>query len=172
MHSKVKLFGHPIHPMLVAYPIAFYTATLVAYLIYQFGGQEQFWFRVAIIATIAGVVMAVVAALPGFIDWAMGIPTGTEAKNVGLRHMLLNVVALVLFIVLAILNTNKWDATTPSGWLGIILALIGVLLTVAAGAHGWTLIQTHHVGVSEEAPAGSAAATVQGPADRMGTRRA
>src|SRR5215213_6579316 len=148
MHSKVKLFGHPIHPMLVAYPIAFYTATLVAYLIYQFGGQDQFWFRVAIVAAIAGVAMAVVAALPGFIDWAMGIPGETEAKNVGLRHMILNVVALVLFIVLAILNTGEWDATTPSAAAGIILSLVGVLLTVSAGAHGWTLIQTHHVGIT------------------------
>ncbi|HEU5330900.1 MAG: DUF2231 domain-containing protein [Thermomicrobiales bacterium] len=147
MYSKVKLFGHPIHPMLVAYPIAFYTATLVAYLIYQFGGQPQFWFRVAIAANIAGVVMAVLAALPGFIDWAMGIPGDTEAKQVGLRHMLLNVVALVLFIVLAVLNTGKWDATTPGALAGIVLALVGVLLTIAAGAHGWTLIQTHHVGV-------------------------
>jgi uncharacterized membrane protein len=147
MYSKVKIFGHPLHPMVVAYPIAFYTATFVAYLIYQFGGQPQFWFRVAIVANIAGVVMAVVAALPGFIDWAMGIPSDTEAKRVGLRHMLLNVAALVLFIVLAVLNTGKWDVTAPGGLLGLILALIGVLLTVVAGAHGWTLIQTHHVGI-------------------------
>ncbi|MGN6814130.1 MAG: DUF2231 domain-containing protein, partial [Thermomicrobiales bacterium] len=98
-------------------------------------------------ANIAGVVMADLAALPGFIDWAMGIPGDTEAKQVGLRHMLLNVVALVLFIVLAVLNTGKWDATTPGALAGIVLALVGVLLTIAAGAHGWTLIQTHHVGV-------------------------
>ena len=172
MYSKVKLFGHPIHPMLVAYPIAFYTATLVAYLIYQFGGQAQFWFRVAIVATIAGVVMAVVAALPGFIDWAMGIPGETEAKNVGLRHMILNVVALVLFIVLAIVNTGQWDATTPSAGLGIILALIGVLLTVAAGAHGWTLIQTHHVGVTSEAPAEPTATEMRTGSDQLGTHHA
>ena len=150
MYSKVKLFGHPIHPMLVAYPIAFYTATLVAYLIYQVGGQDHFWFRVAIAANLAGVAMAVLAALPGFIDWALGIPADTEAKAVGLRHLLLNVGALALFNVLAVLNTGSWDATAPSAAAGIALALLGVLLTVAAGAHGWTLIQTHHVGIAEE----------------------
>ncbi len=157
MYSRVKLFGHPIHPMVVAYPIAFYTFTLVAYLIYQFGGQQQFWFRVAVVVNIAGVVMAVVAALPGFIDWAMGIPSDTEAKQVGLRHMLLNVVALVLFAILAVLNLGKWDATAPSGVVGIALALVGVVLTVAAGAHGWTLIQTHHVGVEDPGTPASAA---------------
>lgn len=148
MYSKVKLFGHPLHPMVVAYPIAFYTATLVAYLIYQFGGQQPFWYNVGIATNLAGVIMAVVAALPGFIDWAMGIPSDTEAKQVGLRHMLLNVVALVIFIVNYLLAYGKWNAPAPGGaGARIVLALIGVLLTVAAGAHGWTLIQTHHVGV-------------------------
>ena len=170
MSSKVKHFGHPIHPMLVAYPIAFYTATLVAYLIYQFGGQDQFWFRVAIVANIAGVVMAVLAALPGFIDWAMGIPGETEAKQVGLRHMLLNVVALVLFIALAVINTGKWDAAAPGAALGIGLALVGVLLTVAAGAHGWTLIQTHHVGIVEDTAEATGAVPVPEARERPGMR--
>ena len=35
MYSKVKIAGHPIHPMLVAFPVAFYTATLVCYLVYN-----------------------------------------------------------------------------------------------------------------------------------------
>ena len=34
MYSKAKLAGHPIHPMLVAFPIAFYTATVVTLIIY------------------------------------------------------------------------------------------------------------------------------------------
>ena len=162
MYSRVKLFGHPIHPMVVACPIAFYTATLVAYALYQFGGQNAFWYDVGIAANLAGVVMAVVAALPGFIDWAMGIPSDTEAKTVGLRHMLLNVVALVLFIVTYVLTYDNWHATTrPGAGLPLVLALVGVLLTVAAGAHGWTLIQTHHVGVAggDESETARASAT-------------
>ena len=55
-----------------------------------------------------------------------------------------------------------------------MLALVGVLLTVAAGAHGWTLIQTHHVGVAGGAapgPAGGSAA-VERPGSRpAGTAR-
>ena len=67
MHSKVKLAGHPIHPMLVAYPIVLYTATLVCYIVYS-SNHDVFWFKVAYVANISGVIMAVVAALPGFID--------------------------------------------------------------------------------------------------------
>lgn len=145
MYSKVKILGHPIHPMLIAYPIAFYTATLVAYIVYA-ANSDPFFFKAAVAANIAGVVMAAVAALPGFIDWAVGIPSGTAAKGHGLTHMLLNVTALVLFIINALIHTGNWDK--PSGSAsGIILALLGVLCTVGAGYFGWTMIQTDHVGV-------------------------
>lgn len=79
MYSKVKIFGHPVHPMLIAYPIAFYTSTLVAFLIYAANGNG-FWFKVAVAANVAGVIMAAVAALPGFIDWAVGIPSRSPAS--------------------------------------------------------------------------------------------
>jgi uncharacterized membrane protein len=145
MYSKIKILGHPIHPMLVAYPIALYTSTLVAYIIYA-ANKDPFFFKAAVAANIAGIVMAALTALPGFIDWAVGIPSGTAAKSHGLNHMLLNVTALVLFIINAIIHTGSWN--NPSGEAsGIILALLGVLCTVGAGYFGWTMIQTDHVGV-------------------------
>jgi uncharacterized membrane protein len=157
MYSKIKLLGHPIHPMLVAFPIAFYTATLVTYLIYLVGG-DVFWFRVGVAANIAGVVMAAVAAIPGFLDWALGIPGDTPAKATGLRHMLLNVTALVLFLVAAILTGGQATAAQPDATLPFILALVGVVCTLGAGFFGWMLIQTHHVGV-EMTPEEQARAT-------------
>ena len=145
MYSKVKIVGHPIHPMLVAYPIALYTSTLVAYIIYA-AHKDPFYFKAAVAANIAGIVMAALAALPGFVDWAIGVPSTSPAKSHGLTHMLLNVGALVIFIINAIIHTGNW--TNPSGTAsGIILALIGVLLTVGAGYFGWTMIQNDHVGV-------------------------
>ena len=80
MSSKVNILGHPVHPMLVAYPIAFNTATLVAFIIYGVNG-DPFWLKMAIALKAAAVVMAIVAAIPGFIDWAAGIPNGTPAKR-------------------------------------------------------------------------------------------
>lgn len=145
MYSKVKIFGHPIHPMLVAYPIALYTSTLVAYIIYE-ANKDPFFFKAAVAANIAGVVMAAITALPGFVDWAVGIPSGTPAKSHGLTHMLLNVTALVIFIINAIIHTGNWSRPSGTG-SGLILALLGVLLTVGAGFYGWTMIQNDHVGV-------------------------
>jgi uncharacterized membrane protein len=147
MYSKVKLFGHPIHPMIVAYPIAFYTSTLVAFIIYA-ASNHLFWLKVGIAANVAGVVMAAVAAVPGFIDWAVGIPRGTRAKTHGLRHLILNVTALVVFIANMLAYLGDWNsAVNVSATLGIVLSAVGVALTVAAGFHGWMLIQDDHVGV-------------------------
>jgi uncharacterized membrane protein len=145
MYSKAKILGHPIHPMLVAYPIALYTATAVCYIIYVFH-NDPFFFKAAVASNVAGVVMAAAAALPGFLDWAIGIPNGSAAKQHGLIHMGLNVAALVIFVVNAIIHTGNW--TTPSGTASaIILSVLGVLCTVGAGFFGWIMIQTDHVGV-------------------------
>ena len=146
MYSKLKLFGHPIHLMLVAYPIALYTATLVAFIIAAARG-DMFWFRVAVVANIGGVIMAAVTALPGFVDWAMGIPNDSPAKGRGLRHMLLNVIALVVFIINAAVHASQWYSAHPDQAWGIVLSVVGVLCTVAAGFFGWTMIQTDHVGI-------------------------
>src|SRR5690348_11645564 len=98
MYSKVTIAGHPIHPMLIAYPVASYTGTLVGFAVYAANGQ-QFWLRLAIALNIAGVGMALLAALPGFVDWAFGVPRGSAAKGVGLAHAGLNVAALGLMLV-------------------------------------------------------------------------
>jgi uncharacterized membrane protein len=146
MYSKVKILGHPVHPMLVNFPIAFYVSTLIAFIIHSVSG-DAFWFKVGIAANIAGIAMALVAATFGFIDWTFGIPAGTAAKNTGIKHMTLNLTSLVLFVICLILNVGQWSVSTPVSRGAVILPLLGVILTIAAGYFGWTLVQNHHVGV-------------------------
>jgi uncharacterized membrane protein len=151
MYSKVKIAGHPVHPMLVAFPIAFYTATLVCYIAYSVN-DNPFWFKVAVVANIAGAIMAAVAAIPGFIDW-LSIPSDSRAKKTGLFHLILNVLALVCFGITALLECPKWNYATPDPGMAILLTAVGFILTIAAGFFGWTLVQKHHVGVDIEPPA-------------------
>ncbi|MEO5675085.1 MAG: DUF2231 domain-containing protein [Chitinophagales bacterium] len=150
MYSKAKIAGHPIHPMLVAYPIAFYTATFVCFIVYG-ANDDPFWFRVAYTANIAGVVMAALAALPGFIDWATGIPNGTKAKKTGLIHMGFNVFSLAVFAINAFIQQGKWNDQQPDSSAAVWLTGLGMLCTIAAGFYGWTLVQKHHVGVDDAA---------------------
>ena len=137
MYSKIKLLGHLLHPMLVAYPIACYTGTFVAYLVYLLGG-DPFWFKMGVVASITGVVMAAITAIPGFLDWFLGIPNDTAPKRTGMTHLLLNVVALVLFLIAALRTTGQFDAAKPDAGLVVVLALLGVGSTVGAGFFGWT----------------------------------
>jgi uncharacterized membrane protein len=150
-YSRARIAGHPIHPMLVAFPITFYTSTLVGFIVYAVTGNV-FWWSVALWANFAGVIMAIVAALPGFIDWATGIPRKTAAKRDGAIHMALNVTVLLLFIINLIVQGSPWvyptaTTTLPDPLWGILLSGTGVLLTLVAGALGWRLVQTHHVGI-------------------------
>jgi uncharacterized membrane protein len=146
MYSKLKLLGHPLHPMLVAFPIALYTAAFVAYAVYAWQG-DPFWFQVAFTANVAGVVTALVTAVPGFVDWAFGIPNGHSAKKVGTLHMSLNLAALALFAVNALTLWEQWGAAAPDSKWALVLSGLGVLATVGAGYFGYELIQRHHVGV-------------------------
>ena len=148
MYSKVKIAGHPVHPMLIAFPVAFYTATLVCYIVYS-SNQNPFWFKVAVVANIVGVVMAAVAAIPGFIDWLF-IPAGSRAKKTGLVHMICNVLALVCFGITAWVECPKWDEINPGVGIAIPLTAVGFILTLTVGFLGWTLVQKHHVGVDIE----------------------
>src|SRR5207302_11435134 len=121
MFSRIKIFGHPIHPMLVGYPVAMYTATLAGFIVYAVRG-DLFWLKLTIAANVVGVGMAVLTALPGFLDWLLGIPTGTPAKRTGLLHMAANVTALALFAVSLGVYVTYWNGPLESAALGIVLS--------------------------------------------------
>ena len=147
MYSKVKIAGHPVHPMLVSFPVAFYAASLVCFIVYNSNG-DPFWFKVAIVANIAGVVMAAVAAIPGFIDWLF-IPSGSKPKKTGLLHMVCNVGALALYTINWWLQCDQWKESVPTIDYAIPLTAAGFFLTLMAGFLGWKMVQKHHVGVDD-----------------------
>jgi uncharacterized membrane protein len=170
--SKASIAGHPIHPMLIAFPVALYTATVVTLLAFV-GTADPFWYRAALYANIAGVVMAAVAVIPGLID-LISLPRDSRARATGIRHAAFNVLALVLFVISAVLlyrnagndlalrtRTYDLDVTAP-----LALSILGLLSTLAAGWLGWTLVQTHHVGIKPSPEAGRDDVEAEGRAGR------
>jgi uncharacterized membrane protein len=146
VYSKAKIAGHPIHPTLVAFPVAFYTGTLAALAAYAANGH-QFWLNAAIGLSIAGAAVAIFTALPGLVDLAFGIPRASQAKKVGVAHGMCNVLALGLFIAAAVSYVSHWNGPPAGATLGLALSAAGVFLTVVAGELGWMLVQTYHVGI-------------------------
>lgn len=151
MYSKAKIFGHALHPILIAFPVTFYTTCFLCFAAYSFNGNPV-WFRYGVISNVAGVITALVAAIPGFIDWAFGIPREHPGKKTGLVHMVLNLVALAFFAANAYVQFPKRGDVLPDAGPAVILTLAGLLVTGIAGTLGWMLVARHHVGVelSEE----------------------
>lgn len=154
MRTRARIAGHPIHPMLIAFPVAFYVATVVT-LLAHVGTGDVFWYRVAMWSNIAGVVMAAVAAIPGLID-LLSLPRRSRARATGHRHAAFNSLALVLFVISAVILYRNYSNVAgaeevAAGTLNVAapltLSILGVLSTLAAGWLGWNLVQTHHVGV-------------------------
>jgi uncharacterized membrane protein len=150
MQSKVKLLGHPVHPMIVPFPIAFYTATLVCSIVYAYNGNT-FWFHVAFVANCAGIIMAVVAILPGLLDW-LSIPELSDAKTTGLKHMIANVFSLGFFVANAAINYSSLSDLNPPIQSALMLTIFGFLIMLYAGFKGWKMVQTHHIGVDAITP--------------------
>ena len=148
MYSKAKIGDHPIHPMLVAFPITFYILTFVGFIVFSFISPNTFWYKLAYFSNFAAVGTALLAAIPGFIDWAFGVPRNTIAKKRGLIHMVLNLVTLALFVLSAYLIYGTWNSPQYPGNIVLLLTGAGALLVLAAGYYGWEMIGQHKVGVS------------------------
>jgi len=145
LYSKVKVLGHPVHPMMVGFPIAFFSSTLLASIAYL-ASNDRDWFRLAYLANVAGVVTGLLAAIPGFLDW-VGIPEHLKAKRVGFLHMALNLVVVGLFTLNLGAQGAQLGAAEPSGVSAVFISGLGVLLLILGASYGGTLVQQYHVGV-------------------------
>jgi uncharacterized membrane protein len=152
MLSKARIGSHPLHPMLIAVPITCYLATFAA-LIGLAATKDPFWFRLALWGNIIGVISAVVAAIPGTVDFLGLVPGRTVARRSGYAHALANVSALILFAINLYLMARAYgNQEVYHRTSGIILTGAGVLITFIAGWFGWEMVQRHHLGVIEQAP--------------------
>ena len=146
MESRVKLFGHPIHPMLIPFPIGLFTTAVVFDLIYLIAANAEFA-RVAFWLVLAGVIGGLAAAPFGLIDW-LALPSGTRAKTVGALHGIGNVVVVLLFAVSFLLRLGAPDS--PSIF-AIVLSVVGLLLATVTAWMGGELVDRLRVGVDDGA---------------------
>jgi len=147
MESKVKVFGHPIHPMLIVFPLGLLVMALVFDVLYLATQQTTFTL-VAFYDIAAGIIGGLIAAVFGFLDW-LAIPGGTRAKRIGLLHGIGNVVVVSLFAISWLIRLN--DPNRIPGTSGFLLALLAVLLGTVTGWLGGELVDRLGVGVDTDA---------------------
>lgn len=142
--STANIMGHPIHPMLIPFPIAFLVATLVSDLIFWRSGNPA-WVTASLYLLGAALVVAALAAIAGLTDFLgdRRIRDLTPAWH----HMIGNVVT----VLLSLWNWwRRYDAADPGATVlptGLILSLIVVLILLYTGWRGWEMVYRHRVAV-------------------------
>jgi uncharacterized membrane protein len=166
MHSKVKILGHPVHPMLIVFPLGLLVTSLIFDIAWLATGNPR-WADIAYWMITAGLVGGVLAAITGVIDFS-AIPRGTRARKIGILHGLVNTGVLLIFVVGWILRMG--ETTTPT-MLAVMLSAIGVGMALLGGWLGGELVDRLGVGVDDGAHLNSPPATSGRPAHENSGQR-
>ena len=99
MRTPASIFKHPIHPMLIVFPIGLWIFSLACDLIRLAGASGDAWSTVAFFSMIGGLIGALCAAVPGFIDLLFYKGGAPPVKKIALTHMAINLTAVVLYAI-------------------------------------------------------------------------
>ncbi|HUP61490.1 MAG TPA: DUF2231 domain-containing protein [Thermoanaerobaculia bacterium] len=134
MKSRARILGHPIHQILIVFPLGLLATSFFFDLAWMATGRAE----LAIVAwwmIVAGVIGGGIAAVFGVIDW-IAIPHGTRARRLGAWHGGGFVVVALLFAIS--LAARRETPAHPEA-IAIALSGLGVLLTVVTGWLGGEL---------------------------------
>ena len=140
-----KPIGHPLHPALVHLPIGLFVFSLLLDVASFLTDDGNPFVRGAYYTLLFGVIAALVAAIPGIVDWA-DIRADSRARRTATTHMLLNIAAVAIFAIgLFLRSTQQGEARTPV--LPLLLSLAGVGLLSVSGYLGGTLVYDDGIAV-------------------------
>lgn len=142
MKSKVNVMSHPLHPIMVGFPIAFFMGTLLFDVLALILNRPAFWQTGKYLEAL-GVVSALATAVPGFIDYLFTVPPKSSAKQRAAKHGLINVLNVVIFATAFFLRLNH----NISAYIIIGLEVVGAVLLTIAGYMGGTLVYRNQIGV-------------------------
>jgi len=137
----VSIGKHPVHPMLIPFPIGLWVFSFVADVIFLMGWGGPVWNDVAFYTMVGGMVGALLAAPFGLLDLLSVQDRVT--KRVGTMHMVLNLLIVALFAVdLWLRRQTGTAAGTP-----FTLSAVAMLMLLASGWLGGEMVYVHGAGV-------------------------
>lgn len=143
MRSKVHYKGHPIHPALIPFPLAFLIGAFGFDAVGVLLNRVQLWTTGGYLA-LAGIAAALLAAVPGFLDYRYTVPPDSTGKQRATRHMVANLTAVALFVASALLREGP--SIEPSSAL-LAIELLGVGLLIVGGWMGGVLVSRNQISV-------------------------
>jgi uncharacterized membrane protein len=149
MASPASIGGHPVHPMIIPFPIGLWVFSLVADVIYLWRGNPVWRDFIAFYALLGGIIGAALAAVPGLIDWlSLKNPAVVKIAN---WHARLNVIALLVFAASFYLRTSSGSSmVSGSHNIPIGLSVLGVILITISGWLGGEMVFKHGVAVEAQ----------------------
>jgi uncharacterized membrane protein len=146
MNRGARIFGHPIHPMLIVFPIGL-LATSTIFDIIGLVADSPTMHLVAFYMLAAGVIGGLIAALFGAMDW-LAIPSRTTAKQIGLVHGAINVVVVAVYIISGFVRRQIDDPEN----LALVLSVAGAVLLAFSGWLGGDLVYRYGIAVEGDNP--------------------
>ena len=143
MRSPASIANHPIHPMIVVFPIALWIFSLICDLVALNVSTSAVWFTVAFYTMVGGFVGALAAAVPGLIDLLYYKGGAPPVKKIALTHMTINLTAVVLYGVNIWLRASGQENMT----LPVLLSVMGVCSIAVSGWLGGQMVHVYGVGV-------------------------
>lgn len=148
MRSKATIAGHPIHPMLIPFPLALWVTSFVVDVVFYFLRHPTLLI-VSKIMIAAGCLGAVAAAIPGIIDW-LAINNG-EVKKAANWHARLNIAALIVFAISLFLRLGSYSELVGRRLtIPFLLSLVGVILITISGWLGGELVFRYGIGQTRD----------------------
>ena len=147
MRVPASISKHPIHPILIVFPVGLWIFSLVCDLIRLAGASQDAWSTVAFFSMIGGIIGALCAAVPGLIDllfYKGGVP---PLKKIALTHMAINLTAVVLYAINIWLRASSPTNVDTSMSIPVLLSIIGVALIFVSGWLGGQMVYVYGVGV-------------------------
>lgn len=142
MKSKVNIDGHSVHAILVGFPITLYVGTLL-FDILTIANDNPSLQQTAHYLNIGAIATALLAAVPGIIDFIYTVPPNSSGKKRGAKHGILNITIVALF-ALALYWRGDWAAKSTTI---LIIEIIGIILLGFAGWMGGTLMTRNYIGI-------------------------
>lgn len=141
--STLRIGRHPLHPMLIPFPVACFVGVLLTDIAY-WRTADVLWADFSAWLVSAGVVLGIVAALAGLVDF-LG-DRAVRSKPPAWPHMIGNIVALILATLNMLVHTHDaWTSVVP--W-GLALSLAVVVVIAVTGWLGFSLVHRYGVGVT------------------------
>ncbi|WBB65361.1 DUF2231 domain-containing protein [Micromonospora sp. WMMD812] len=147
MESRLKVLGHPVHPMLVMFPVGLLVTAVLFDVADTVGGPDVLG-EVAYWNIAVGLVGGLLAAVAGAFD-LLAIPAGTRAKRVALTHAAANLAVILLFAAVWAVRLNAESRAAGGALIAIEVVALAIL-----GVSAWLggeLVDRLGVGVDADA---------------------